>query len=346
MKRTSRVMRHFAACCLLMGAASSLSIAQPQALNVDLDVNFPGETGAGAPAPTYAAAASQTGMWNSLLFGEGPFALRNTAGAATTVTLTRSLNAPVLTFDNGAAGDFARLVNDGDRVDGTITYTFNGLPAGTYTVYTYAAAPFFGTIATRITINGSAQLVAGASGDFVFAQGSTHARHTVSVAAGAPLVIQAARASLQGIVNGFQLVPIIPAEVSIASPASCRLLSGVVEIRGTASSPSLTGWSLQYTGGDASGWVTIASGSTSVVNGVLGTWDTAGLRPCGYTLRLRTSDQGGGQETMRSFVVAAAGDANLDGVVSFEDVSFVLNNFNEAGPAQPEPDTDPGVLVP
>ena len=47
---------------------------------------------------------------------------------------------------------------------------------------------------------------------------------------------------------------------------------------------------MQYTGGNANNWVTIASGNTPVVNDVLGVWDTNGLRACCYTIRIVASD--------------------------------------------------------
>jgi hypothetical protein len=77
----------------------------------------------------------------------------------------------------------------------------------------------------------------------------------------------------------------------ITSPTSCSNVVGQVNILGTASDAHLDGWALYYTGGDAHGWVTIASGTTPVINGPLGRWYTAGLRPCAYTLRLVVTDK-------------------------------------------------------
>ncbi len=79
----------------------------------------------------------------------------------------------------------------------------------------------------------------------------------------------------------------------ISSPSDCVCLTGQVTVTGTANDANLNAWSLQYTGGDANGWVTIASGNTPVVNGTLGVWNTNGLRPCAYTLRLIVTDKAG-----------------------------------------------------
>jgi hypothetical protein len=77
----------------------------------------------------------------------------------------------------------------------------------------------------------------------------------------------------------------------ITAPTSCSYVQGQVDILGTASDAHLDGWALYYTGGDAHAWVTIASGTTPVINGLLGRWNTAGLRPCAYTLRLVVTDK-------------------------------------------------------
>ena len=79
----------------------------------------------------------------------------------------------------------------------------------------------------------------------------------------------------------------------ITSPTNCASVDGVVAIKGTASDTHLAGWVLQYTGGDTNGWVTIATGNTSVTDGLLANWDTTALRRCAYTLRLIVSDAAG-----------------------------------------------------
>lgn len=82
-----------------------------------------------------------------------------------------------------------------------------------------------------------------------------------------------------------------PPTAEITDPLACSYVEGVVEIRGTANDANLQSWVVQYTGGDASGWVTIDSGNTPVVNGPLARWDTTGLRRCAYTLRLVVTDR-------------------------------------------------------
>lgn len=122
------------------------------------------------------------------------------------------------------------------------------------------------------------------------------------------------------------------APVSVLTGAlECTTLKGVVEIRGTANDANLGSWSLSYTGGDANGWVTIASGNTPVINNVLANWDTTGLRKCAYTLRLIVVDRANvscSGSTHRTDYYASVGvgwtvvgDSNCDGLVDFNDIN-------------------------
>lgn len=81
-----------------------------------------------------------------------------------------------------------------------------------------------------------------------------------------------------------------PPVATISSPAICANVSGVVQVIGTVTDAHFGGWTLQYAGGNSNGWQTISSGNTQVVGGLLGSWNTAGLPNCGYTLRLLAND--------------------------------------------------------
>jgi len=116
----------------------------------------------------------------------------------------------------------------------------------------------------------------------------------------------------------------------ITSPTSCSNVVGQVDILGTASDAHLDGWALYYTGGDAHGWVPINSGPSPVIHGLLGRWNTAGLRPCAYTLRLVVTDKSvldcngalrNQSEYLVSVNVGAHGDfdADSDGDVDLRD---------------------------
>ncbi len=79
-------------------------------------------------------------------------------------------------------------------------------------------------------------------------------------------------------------------EAEITNPEPCACVEGVVEVFGTAFDDNLASWTLQYTGGDASSWVTVNSGNAPVIGNLLSMWDTTALRPCAYTLRLIVRD--------------------------------------------------------
>ncbi len=81
-----------------------------------------------------------------------------------------------------------------------------------------------------------------------------------------------------------------PPVAVITSPTNCDNVSGIVPIVGTVSDLHFQSWVLQYTGGNQNGWVTIASGNNQVINDVIANWNTAGLLPCAYTLRLIAYD--------------------------------------------------------
>ena len=76
----------------------------------------------------------------------------------------------------------------------------------------------------------------------------------------------------------------------IVAPEEWPGIGEVIEIHGTADDSNLRDWVLDFTGGAEHDWVTIASGITSVNDGLLGEWDTSELAESAYTLRLRVWD--------------------------------------------------------
>jgi hypothetical protein len=129
-----------------------------------------------------------------------------------------------------------------------------------------------------------------------------------------------------------------PPVALITSPVNCSTIEqGFIQIHGTASDAHMGGWSLQYSGGDAHAWVTIANGNTNVVDGVLATWDAKALRDCCYVVRLVVTDaanvscSGGGNssEYIVSFGLGSdcTQDFNRDGLVNSQDFFDFLNVF-------------------
>ncbi|TAJ21410.1 MAG: hypothetical protein EPO65_01555 [Dehalococcoidia bacterium] len=78
--------------------------------------------------------------------------------------------------------------------------------------------------------------------------------------------------------------------VAITSPTPQQRVSGVVVVTGRAASPSPVSSVIEFsTGINPSAWTSIQS-ATGAVNGTLATWDTRGMVPGAYVLRLRATD--------------------------------------------------------
>jgi len=121
----------------------------------------------------------------------------------------------------------------------------------------------------------------------------------------------------------------------ISSPENCDDVEGSMSIYGSAYDDNMHSWSLRYTGGDSHGWMTIATGTGNVIDGLLGTWDVSSLPPCAYTLRLWVTDAAEldcslhlhhhAEYTVSVTVggggVGCPGDCNYDGVVDFDDIN-------------------------
>jgi membrane peptidoglycan carboxypeptidase len=82
----------------------------------------------------------------------------------------------------------------------------------------------------------------------------------------------------------------------IFSPTAGQNVGGVVQVIGRASSANFVGYVLEYGSGvSPNGWTPIAQGNAKVESGPLGTWNTQGLAPGPYTLRLVVQDRQRGQ---------------------------------------------------
>jgi len=207
------------ACALLSANAMG------QSFNVDLDTDAVGGAGDGAPTNAFGAASGSVGAWN-LLSGITTvnIPLLGLNGLPTAATLTRnSALGGNFAFNNAqTSGDTQLLMDDGQDLSAStvpFVFTFGNLVAGTYSVYTYAAAPDFAAVdQTAVTINGVQLISTGpipAGGAFVV--GVTHTLHTgIVVGAGGSIAITADGINGGfGTLNGFQLV-LVPAPGAMA----------------------------------------------------------------------------------------------------------------------------------
>ena len=98
-------------------------------------------------------------------------------------------------------------------------------------------------------------------------------------------------------------------------------------IIGTANTASLLQYTLQYTVEGQGNWVTFATGTTAVVNGVLGTIDPTLLQNGFYDIRLSVEDTGG-QVTTSDKVYQVDGQAKIGNfTLSFQDVNIANQGF-------------------
>lgn len=83
-------------------------------------------------------------------------------------------------------------------------------------------------------------------------------------------------------------------QATLTSPVPAEVLSGVVEVKGTANIPSFGFYKFEVSGPATGGnWNTISAGSSPVEDGVLGSWDTRLFTPGSYALRLVVFDAAG-----------------------------------------------------
>lgn len=78
----------------------------------------------------------------------------------------------------------------------------------------------------------------------------------------------------------------IPGQSEITSPTAGQEVSGRVALIGTAKGDAFAFYKYEYSQQSAENWVTIAAGRKIVENGELGSWDTSGLPPGDYQIRL------------------------------------------------------------
>ena len=204
-----------AVAALALSSAASAQGAQP---SVFVDIGSLGY-GSGVPSSTFAGAAPSAGSWNALdvdlvinpVYVTPP--LVDTNGMTTGVTLewdAQGIPPFAISFDEfNTTGDDEALLDDGGYANGLSTFTFSGLPTGSYDVITYAMAPDSSVYFTNVAVLGSLDPPQDVGGDFAlgYMLGVTHARHTVFVAPGGMLTVSCDVAIDFDTINGIQVFP-------------------------------------------------------------------------------------------------------------------------------------------
>ncbi len=226
-------------------------VAGAQSLNVDVGANDAHPT----PSTTYAAAGS-AGAWNAVAVPASAQPLVGLDGLSVAATVSSTGGFVNLNYDNPATtGEDDGLMDDFQDVGGltsSVTWTFAGLADDTYTVITYSWAPDNAGFQTRVAVPGSTDAAQDVGGAWPGAhgQGTTYARHRVSVTGGT-LVIDLTVTSGFGSLNGIQLVREAPAVALCAgdgsgTPCPCGNSGGAG--RGCASSVEANGALLTASG--------------------------------------------------------------------------------------------------
>ncbi|MGE3109670.1 MAG: hypothetical protein AB7G11_08300 [Phycisphaerales bacterium] len=275
--------------------------------------------------------AGPLGAWNTGALASGYYFVRLTA--SNTTALTTSVTS-VVYVDRSAPSVEVRSPQTsniplGGSVcfDGTVwdtggsTYTiqYRSLPSGVFAHVNPGTPTYAGQI-----INDGLGSWTTRSGPAAVADGSYEVRVSGTDACGL-----SASVTRQIIVDNTAPIGVI------ASPAPCTVVRGSVNVIGTIADANLASWALQYTGGDASGWVTIASGNNPVNNAVIAAWNTSGLRSCAYTLRLLVGDRSSVNcgstnnqaEYLTSVFVGCPADFNHDDSVNSQDYFDFLTAF-------------------
>lgn len=291
-----------------------------------------------ATSSTAVSTTGSLGSWNTsspVNVAQGYYFLRltayNTTGMASSVTNMVYVDKQFDTVDVRAP-QTGQILGGGICFDGTVTDNNGTTPIANYTI-SYAplpaGAPFLPvnpatpTYPNAVINDGLGSWVT-SSGPAAVADGEYRVRVTGTDQCG----------HTRSVTRDVTVDNTVPVAV-ITSPVSCSSVNGLVRVVGSISDLHLSGWVLQYSGGNSHGWVTIASGSSTINSDTIAVWNTAGLAPCAYTLRLVAADSSGincsgntnQTEYHTSVNVGCEADFNHSGQVSVQDIFDYLNAY-------------------
>jgi len=128
--------------------------------------------------------------------------------------------------------------------------------------------------------------------------------------------------------------------VEFRTPLPCTSACDEITVTGTILDENLESWVLQYSGGGASNWTTIATGTNQVDNGFIASWDVSSLQDCCYALRLIAVDKAdvncgsarNRTEAVTTLYVGNPLDFDGDGVIGSADLGALLAGWGPACP--------------
>lgn len=134
-----------------------------------------------------------------------------------------------LIADGIAIGNATRRTQEGVST-GPVTLTLEHIDNGFYEIITYTA-PFVDLEAVmEVTINGESLTAGGAFPSIFFVEEVTHTRHRIEITDNL-LTMEYETVSGFGVVNGFQIIPVVPA------PATLMAFGLLVAVRGNRRQP-------------------------------------------------------------------------------------------------------------
>jgi len=129
---------------------------------------------------------------------------------------------------------------------------------------------------------------------------------------------------------------------SIASPSQGQTISGTVSVTGTASDTNISEYKVYYKRSDSSSWTEIGSGTSSINNSTLASWNTIAVGDGSYSIKLWTKDRAGNEREITrdvtvNNILAVVNDSatpmtispNADGI---DDVARINYTLSETSP--------------
>jgi|GEM_PF-3918601 len=318
-------------------------------LNIDVQ---PGNLIFSTPSSSYGAAAGQPGRWNVVTNTAGSTSLLNLDGVPSGVIVDNVVGGGGTTFcvSGGLDVNWNRLMcdqqaNAASVVNG-VRYEFFGLPVGTYDVYVYAVPTgesFVPSATIRLFVDGVQQdstFVSGTVTTQVLDEGRTHGVLQITVddpteEVRLTIVAGGGEFGSTAHLNGIQFVRTSGLTAALADPDPFEAVCNPVQIVGTANGPGFGSYTLEYSMSGNDPWTFIAGSTTPVTNGVLGSWNTAGLAEGYYTIRLTTQGPGTSETAVRTVWVnqefdTVIVDAPVSGGLYGGDVCFEGTVWDQA----------------